>query len=140
MLSIFSCVCWQSVYLLWRNVYLGLLPISLRGISLSHHWEKIKLWQQQWFSSLGGGCWGLLGALKNSKARVHPRPYPSEFWQVGPWTSPTDDSNMYNQSQVCSSDYNLAVKPGGLLRVEIIILWITALEWSQYFLFLTWLH
>ena len=27
MLSILSCVCWQSVYLLWRNVYLGLLPI-----------------------------------------------------------------------------------------------------------------
>ena len=27
MLSIFSCVCWQSVYLLWRNVYLGFLPI-----------------------------------------------------------------------------------------------------------------
>ena len=27
MLSILSCVCWQSVYLLWRNVYLGLLSI-----------------------------------------------------------------------------------------------------------------
>ena len=27
MLSIFSCVCWPSVYLLWRNVYSGLLPI-----------------------------------------------------------------------------------------------------------------
>ena len=27
MFSILSCVCWQSVYLLWRNVYLGLLPI-----------------------------------------------------------------------------------------------------------------
>ena len=27
MLSILSCVCWQSVYLLWRNVYLGLPPI-----------------------------------------------------------------------------------------------------------------
>ena len=27
MLSIFSCVCWPSVCLLWRNVYLGLLPI-----------------------------------------------------------------------------------------------------------------
>ena len=27
MLSILSCVCWQSVYLLWRNVYLGSLPI-----------------------------------------------------------------------------------------------------------------
>ena len=26
-LSIFSCVCWQSIYLLWRNVYLGLLRI-----------------------------------------------------------------------------------------------------------------
>ena len=26
MLSILSCVCWQSIYLLWRNVYLGLLP------------------------------------------------------------------------------------------------------------------
>ena len=27
MLNILSCVCWLSVYLLWRNVYLGLLPI-----------------------------------------------------------------------------------------------------------------
>ena len=27
MLSIFSCVCWPYVCLLWRNVYLGLLPI-----------------------------------------------------------------------------------------------------------------
>ena len=26
-MSIFSCVCWPSVCLLWRNVYLGLLPI-----------------------------------------------------------------------------------------------------------------
>ena len=29
MLSIFSCACWPSVCLLWRNVYLGLLPIFL---------------------------------------------------------------------------------------------------------------
>ena len=27
MLSIFACICWPSVYLLWRNVYLGLPPI-----------------------------------------------------------------------------------------------------------------
>ena len=27
MLSIFSCAYWPSVFLLWRNVYLGLLPI-----------------------------------------------------------------------------------------------------------------
>ena len=27
MLSIFSCACWASVYLLWRNVYSGLFPI-----------------------------------------------------------------------------------------------------------------
>ena len=27
MLSIFSCAYWPSVYLLWRNVYSGLLPI-----------------------------------------------------------------------------------------------------------------
>ena len=27
MLSMFSCACWPSVCLLWRNVYLGLLPI-----------------------------------------------------------------------------------------------------------------
>ena len=32
MLSILSCVCWQSIYLLWRNVYLGLLPIFLIGL------------------------------------------------------------------------------------------------------------
>ena len=29
MLSILSCVCWQSVYLLWRNVYLGLILFIL---------------------------------------------------------------------------------------------------------------
>uniref|UniRef100_A0A452TBZ3 Translocation associated membrane protein 2 n=1 Tax=Ursus maritimus TaxID=29073 RepID=A0A452TBZ3_URSMA len=27
MLSIFSCVCWPSVYLLWKRVYSGLMPI-----------------------------------------------------------------------------------------------------------------
>ena len=31
MLSILSCVHWQSVYLLWRNVYLDLLPIFRLG-------------------------------------------------------------------------------------------------------------
>ena len=33
MLSILSCVCRPSVYLLWRNVYLGLLPIFGLGQS-----------------------------------------------------------------------------------------------------------
>ena len=32
MICILSCVCWQSVYLLWRNVYLGLLPIFGWGL------------------------------------------------------------------------------------------------------------
>ena len=31
MLSIFSCVCWPSVYFLWRNVCLGLLHIFWLG-------------------------------------------------------------------------------------------------------------
>ena len=31
MLSIFSCAYWPSVCLLWRNVYLGLLPIFQLG-------------------------------------------------------------------------------------------------------------
>ena len=31
MLSILSCACWPSVCLLWRNVYLGLLPIFWLG-------------------------------------------------------------------------------------------------------------
>ena len=30
-LSIFSCVCWTSVYPLWRNVYLGLPPVFSLG-------------------------------------------------------------------------------------------------------------
>ena len=30
--SIFSCACWLSVYLLWRNVYLDLLPIFWIGL------------------------------------------------------------------------------------------------------------
>ena len=38
MLSIFSCVCWQSVYLLWRNVYLGLLPIFRLSCLLFWYW------------------------------------------------------------------------------------------------------
>ena len=31
MLSIFSCACWLSICLLWRNVYLSLLPIFQLG-------------------------------------------------------------------------------------------------------------
>ena len=34
MLSILSCVCWQSVYHLWRNVCWGLLPIFGLGCLL----------------------------------------------------------------------------------------------------------
>ena len=38
MLNIFSCASWPSVCLLWRNVYLGVLPIFLTvqlfGLSL----------------------------------------------------------------------------------------------------------
>ena len=34
MLSIFSCAYWPSVCLLWRNVYLGLLPIFRLGYLL----------------------------------------------------------------------------------------------------------
>ena len=32
MWSIFSCAHWPSVCLLWRNVYLSLLPIFLSGV------------------------------------------------------------------------------------------------------------
>ena len=31
-LSTFSCACWLSVYLFWRNVYLDLLPIFWIGL------------------------------------------------------------------------------------------------------------
>jgi len=31
-LSIFSCICWTSVQLLWENVYLDLLPILLNEL------------------------------------------------------------------------------------------------------------
>ena len=34
MLSIFSCACWPPVCLLWRNVYLGVLPIFRLGCFL----------------------------------------------------------------------------------------------------------
>ena len=32
MLNTFSCVCWPSVCFLWRNVYLGLLPIFFNQV------------------------------------------------------------------------------------------------------------
>ena len=38
MLSIFSCACWPSVCLLWRNVYLGLLPTCWLGCLFSWCW------------------------------------------------------------------------------------------------------
>ena len=38
MLSILSCVCWQSVYLLWRNVYLGPPPIFGFGCLFFWYW------------------------------------------------------------------------------------------------------
>ena len=38
MLSILSCVCLQSVYLLWRNVYLRLLPIFGLGCLFFYYW------------------------------------------------------------------------------------------------------
>ena len=38
MLSIFSCVFWQSTYLLWRNVYLGRLPIFGLGCLFLWYW------------------------------------------------------------------------------------------------------
>ena len=38
MLSIFSCVCWPSVCLLWRNVCLGLLPKFLMGCLFFWDW------------------------------------------------------------------------------------------------------
>ena len=38
MLSILTSVCWQSVYFLWRNVYLGLLPIFGLGCLVFWYW------------------------------------------------------------------------------------------------------
>ena len=55
MLSILSCVCWQSVYLLWRNVYLGVLPIFGLGCLFFWcwaAWAACKFWRlmlcQKW--------------------------------------------------------------------------------------------
>ena len=48
MLSIHSCVCWQSVYLLWRNVYLGPLPIFGLGCLFFWYWAAwaaCKFWR-----------------------------------------------------------------------------------------------
>ena len=44
----FMCVCWQSVYLLWRNVYLGLLPIFGLGCLFFCYWAACaacKFWR-----------------------------------------------------------------------------------------------
>ena len=38
MLSIFSCVYWPSVYLIWSNVWLGILPIFLIRLFLFWFW------------------------------------------------------------------------------------------------------
>ena len=48
MLSILLCVCWLSVYLLWRNVYLGSLPIVGLGCLFFWYWAAwaaCKFWR-----------------------------------------------------------------------------------------------
>ena len=48
MSSIFSCVSWPPVYLLWRNVYLGLLPIFGLGCLFFWYWAAwaaCKFWR-----------------------------------------------------------------------------------------------
>ena len=48
MLSIFSCASWPSVCLLWRNVYLGLLPIFGLGCLFFWYWAAwaaYKFWR-----------------------------------------------------------------------------------------------
>ena len=59
MLSIFSCVCWPSVYLLWRNVYLIWLLLRATAwlrdygmLSIRPHHPLLKRWKAA-FSSLG---------------------------------------------------------------------------------------
>ena len=51
-LSILSCVCWQSVYVLWRNVYLGLLPIFELGCLFFWYWAAwvaCMFWRRHFF-------------------------------------------------------------------------------------------
>ena len=45
MLSILSYVCWQSAYLLWRNVYVGLLPIFGLGSLFFCYWAACIFWR-----------------------------------------------------------------------------------------------
>ena len=48
MLGILSCVCWQSVYLLWTNVCFGLLPIFGLGCMFFCYWAAwaaCKFWR-----------------------------------------------------------------------------------------------
>ena len=56
MLSIFSCAFWPSIYLLWRNVYLDLLPIKKKYLIWSH-WVFVAMHRLSFFSC---GEWGLL--------------------------------------------------------------------------------
>ena len=42
-LNIFSCVCWPFVCLLWKNIYLGPLPIFKLGCLFSWYWVVLVL-------------------------------------------------------------------------------------------------
>ena len=71
MLSILTCVCWQSVYLLWRNVYLGLLPIFRLGCLFVFMLScmsclyilEINLWSVASFANIFSHCEGCLFVL-----------------------------------------------------------------------------
>ena len=52
MLCILSCVCWQSVYLLWRNVYLGLLPFFGLGCFLFNSFFSLDLLSSRWIPAI----------------------------------------------------------------------------------------
>ena len=53
MLSAFSCASWPFVCLLWRNVYLDLLPIFLLASLVAQRVKRLPAMQETWVRSLG---------------------------------------------------------------------------------------
>ena len=87
MLNIFSCACWPSVYLLWKNIYLDFLPIFnfififfLFWLCPQHMEIPRPMSNSSCSFSLHHSCSNARFLTQCTKPRIEPMPPQRQYW------------------------------------------------------------